>query len=98
VKRDEAIRIISEHQDELRRRGVERLAIFGSTARNQAGTGSDVDILVELDRTRPFGVFDFVRLQSYLEEILGCPVDLGTPESLKPRMREKVLEERIFVA
>lgn len=56
---------------------------------------SDVDLLVEVDRS--VGLFHFIGLQQYLESLLGCPVDLGTPRSLKPRFKDSVLREAIHV-
>lgn len=94
MKRDEALRILSEHREELRNFGVKRLAIFGSVARDEAGLESDVDLLVELDG-RPFGLFKFVDLKNRLEEILGCPVDLVTEDALKRQLRERILEEAV---
>ncbi len=46
--RDDAIRCLKEREPELRARGVAALAIFGSTARNEATAVSDVDLLIEL--------------------------------------------------
>ncbi|EDZ96051.1 DNA polymerase beta domain protein region [Limnospira maxima CS-328] len=67
--------------------------IFGSVARDEAHINSDVDLLVEFDR--PVGLFTFVRLKRYLEEILERSVDLGTPDSLKLDLREPVFQEAI---
>ncbi len=57
---------------------------------------SDVDILVEF--SRPVGLFQFIELQQRLEALLGSKVDLGTPRSLRPRIKERVLQEAIRVA
>ena len=96
MKRDQVIKILAEHSDELRARdGVFRLSLFGSVARDEAGPDSDVDLLVEFNR--PIGL-RFFELQEYIEELLHCRVDLGTPQSLKPRIRERVLAEAINVA
>ena len=76
--------------------GVKSLLLFGSVARNESTTASDVDLLVEFNR--PVGYFGLFALQDYLEELLGCPVDLGTPDSLKPYIRERVMGELIHVA
>lgn len=67
--------------------------LFGSVARDEARTDSDVDLLVEFDR--PVGLFTFIRLKRYLEEILETPVDLGTPDSLKPYLQESVFREAV---
>lgn len=79
-----------------RKYGVKSLALFGSVSRDEAVPDSDVDLLVEFDR--PVGYFGLFALQDHLESILGCKVDLGTPNSLKPRIRERVLGECVRVA
>lgn len=76
--------------------GVKSLQIFGSVARDEATAGSDVDLLVEF--SRPAGYFGLFALQDDLEKVLGCRVDLGTPGSLKPRLRERVARELVRVA
>ncbi len=99
MKRDEAIRKISEHREELKRRGVERLYLFGSTARDEAGPGSDVDLIIRIDREsqKKFGLFDLIRVKHYLEDTLGAEVDLTTEEGIKPQLKERILGERILV-
>ena len=74
---------------------MKALSLFGSVARDEATSASDVDLLVEFDR--PVGYFGLFALQDHLEKLLGCPVNLGTPASLKPRMREHVMGELIRV-
>jgi len=97
MKRDQVIRILSEQRGELARNyGVKSLMLFGSVARDQATPASDVDLLVEFDR--PVGYFRLFALQDHLEALLGCKVDVGTPNSLKPRIRERVLGECVRVA
>ena len=87
--------IFVNHEVELIQRGVKELAIFGSVARGDSSPHSDVDILVEFDR--PIGLFEFIRLKILLEEWLGCQVDLATPDALHPAMRERILNEAIYV-
>ena len=91
--RNEVIAILTTHQAQLKEFGVKSLALFGSVARNEARLDSDVDLLVEFEK--PVGLFTFMRLQRYLEGILNCSVDLGTPDSLKPYLREPVLQEAV---
>jgi len=95
MKLDEALQILSSHKKELSEFGVNSLAIFGSVARNEARTDSDVDILVEFDK--PAGLFEFIDLKDYLEKVLQSHVDMGTPASLKPKLREQILEEAVYV-
>ncbi len=86
---------VAERSRELSQLGVKSLAVFGSVARNEATTGSDIDLLIEF--ARPIGLFDFVYVKNYLEQVLGCRVDLATPDALRPEMRERILKEAIGV-
>jgi predicted nucleotidyltransferase len=96
MKRELAIQILQDHQTEIHSFGVKSLALFGSVARSEARSDSDVDILVEFDR--PVGLFGLIALQQHLEELLGRPVDVGTLECLKESIRAEVLEECIYVS
>lgn len=96
MTRAEFFERIAAHQDELTGAGVRRLGVFGSVARGEAGPESDVDILVEFD-TVP-DLFEFAALRERLAEILGRPVDLTTPQALKPRLRSRVLNEVRYAA
>lgn len=96
MKQDVVLKILRQKSAELTRQlGVKLLLLFGSVARDEATIASDVDLLVEF--SRPVGYFGLFALQDYLEELLGCPVDLGTANSLKPAIRENVMGEAIHV-
>jgi uncharacterized protein len=87
--------ILKAHQADLNQRGVKSLAVFGSVARGDATESSDLDVLVEFDR--PVGLFEFIRLKYYLEELTGQRVDLVTPDALRPALREAILGEAVYV-
>lgn len=96
MRREQVIKILDAHKATLSERfGVTDLVLFGSTARDTAGEGSDVDILVSFDgpasSRRYFGV------QFYLEDLLGCPVDLVTDKALRPELRPYVEKDAIHV-
>ncbi len=93
MKRTEVLAIVAAHQEQLQKMGVKSLQLFGSVARDEAHPDSDVDFLVEFDR--PGGLFQLLRVQYYLEDILGCSVDLGTQEALREHLREPVLKDVI---
>jgi len=96
MKREQVLHILHEHRDELTKRyHVASLSLFGSVARDEARPDSDVDLLVEF--SQPIGLFQFIELQQHLEALLGCKVDLGTSRSLKPRIKDHVLQEAIRV-
>ncbi len=67
--------------------------IFGSVARGEEDTGSDVDILVEMEPGR--SLLDRAALLVHLRELLRCDVDVATEKSLRPRVREEVLREAV---
>ena len=96
MEREQVLQILRQHEAEIKTYGVKSLALFGSVARNEARPDSDVDLLVEFNR--PTGLFGLIALQQRLEELLGCPVDIGTSDSLKASIRSRVLEESVYVA
>lgn len=73
------------------RHGVRSVRVFGSRARGEAGDASDLDLLVEPGEPRPF--FFPGGLIADLEALLGRPVDVVTPASLHPMVRDAVLED-----
>ena len=88
MRRDEALRRLAEHREELAAMGAGSLSLFGSVARDEARPDSDVDILIEL--SRPMGLFGLAAIHLRLEEILGCRVELVTEDGLKERYRERI--------
>lgn len=95
--RSDVLRCLREAMPELRCRfQVQSLSVFGSVARGEAADGSDVDVLVEFDGQ--VGLFHLARLRRHLAELLRRPVDLGTPASLRPRIRRAALAEAVRVA
>jgi len=93
MKRDEVLAILAAHREPLQRLGVKSLTLFGSVARDEARPDSDVDLLVEFNQQG--GFFQLLQVQHYLEDILGCSVDLGTQNALREHLREPVLEDVI---
>lgn len=96
MERNRALDLLHRHKPALAQRyGVVSLALFGSTARDCARSDSDVDVLVTFDgpatSARYFGV------QFYLEDLLGCPVDLVTDKALRPELRPYVEQEAVHV-
>lgn len=80
----------------LERHSVKRAAIFGSYARGQENKKSDIDILIEYKNDNKT-LLDFVELKLELEKILGQKVDLVEYSEIKPRIREKILEEQLSI-
>lgn len=96
MDRSRSLLLLKKSKPELTRRfGVRSLALFGSTARDTARADSDVDALVSFDgpatSERYFGVHFF------LEDLLGCTVDLVTDKALRPELRPFVERDRVHV-
>ena len=91
------LRVLSERLPEMKRQfDVSELAIFGSVARNEARTDSDLDVLVMFAGTPTFD--NFMGLKLYLGELFGVSVDLGTKSSLRKEIRPYVEPEMIDVS
>ena len=92
MNKQQTIQALSNNKTVLTQRfGVTRLALFGSIARDAATANSDIDILVDFDGAatsqRYFGV------QFYLEDLLGCSVDLETEKALRQELRPYIEHE-----
>jgi predicted nucleotidyltransferase len=97
VDRDTILERLNEQSPTFKERyGLRSLAVFGSMARGDDHQGSDVDILATFEGPATFD--RYMGLQLELEELLGRPVDLGTPETLRPEIRATVERELIRVA
>lgn len=75
------------------RYGAYNLRIFGSVARGEAKSDSDIDILVDLEPGR--SLLDLGGLLMDLQELLGCNVDVVTENGLRPRIKDRVLREAL---
>jgi predicted nucleotidyltransferase len=96
MTRQHALEILTASKPQLAERfGVLRLALFGSTARDSASSGSDVDVLVAFDG--PATSAQYFGVQFFLEDLMGCPVDLVTEKALRPELRPFIEQERVNV-
>lgn len=97
MERDQVIGILAKHEEEMKQYGVKSIALFGSVARGEGKSESDIDLLVEFDSASSnIGLFAFVRLQHRLQELLGRRVDLVTPKALKRQLRDRILKEAVY--
>ena len=86
---------LADRLDTIRGFGVQTLALFGSVARDEATETSDLDFLVEFEGAATFD--RYMDLKIFLEDLFEKPIDLVTKRSLKPQIRQTVLEESINV-
>jgi predicted nucleotidyltransferase len=97
MDRDQVLGFLTSHRQEIEGRfGVRSLALFGSMARDEAGSESDVDVLVEFRETP--GLTENMNLKFWLEDRLGRRVDLVMKKALKPWAVDSVEAELVRVA
>jgi predicted nucleotidyltransferase len=91
---DQLLPLLRAHQSEWRQRyQLQRIGLFGSTARNEATESSDVDVWVELDPLTPYAT---VHLKQELENLFQRQVDLvRLRERMNPALRQAILREGI---
>ena len=88
--------VIREYAPEIKSQfKAEVIGIFGSYARGEQNSGSDVDVLVKFAKGAT--LLDLVALSDYLENLLGIPVDVVSEKALHPLMRDDVLNELVTV-
>lgn len=73
--------------------GASNVRVFGSVARGEADEQSDIDLLIEMERGR--SLLALAGLLVDLEELLGCKVDVVPEDSLRERIRGRVLREAV---
>jgi predicted nucleotidyltransferase len=89
------IKALKKYKDHLRQKyKVRTIGIFGSYAKNERKLGSDLDVLVEFYEPVGLGYFE---LKDFLEDVLKLKVDLVTKRGIKPRLKDKILEEVIYL-
>jgi uncharacterized protein len=86
AKREEILRVASKH-------GAYNVRIFGSAARGEARSDSDIDIIVTMERGRSF--LDLVSLSQELEDLLGTEVDVLTDGGVSPYIEGKIYSEAV---
>lgn len=93
---DEIKEVINLHRSSLQEKyHISKIAIFGSAAKNALNEQSDIDILIEFDRS--VGFFTLAHLQNELRSLLGREIDLTTSEALHPLLRNSILQELVYV-
>jgi len=95
MTKTQVLSILESHKSDFAARfGVERIGVFGSVARDEATESSDVDIIAQM----PPSFSSLIELQDELEKEFGTKVDLVTlHNNMRPRFRERILREAIFV-
>lgn len=97
MNRMEAISSLNRHADALRGMGATSLYLYGSTVREEAKAGSDLDLFIDYDPTCRFSAFDLLEIKQLIEEELRVPVDLTTRDGLHPRLRRRIEQSAVRI-
>jgi hypothetical protein len=96
MNRDDALKQLKQHEAELKRLGVERLYMFGSTARGEAREDSDIDLFFDYEKGK-LGVFELMDVKDYASRLLGREADIMTRDSLHKTLRRRIEETAVRV-
>ena len=77
--------------------GATALYLYGSTARDEAGQASDLDLFIDYNPESRFNAFDLVGIKLLLEQELDVPVDVTTRDGLHPRLRPGIEKSAIRI-
>ena len=97
MKREDILARLKPLEHRLRQNGVTALYLFGSTAREDGGDDSDVDLIFDYDPVSKFDLFDQARLYLDIKDALGRDVDLVSGRAMRPAFRARVTPEMVQV-
>jgi predicted nucleotidyltransferase len=86
---DEVVSRLRQHEAELRRLGIERLFLFGSTLRGETRVDSDVDLFFDYEKGK-LGPFELMDIREQASRILGRRADIMTRDSLHKVLRRRI--------
>ena len=96
MNREQIIETLRANEDDLRRRGVLHVALFGSVARAEAKLTSDIDLMIELEPEAPIGLFEYVEITQYLGDLFPNRVDVVNRRKLKSLVRPQAERDAIY--
>ena len=97
MTRDEVISALKQEAATIRRFRATALYLFGSAARDELGSDSDVDLYLDYDPADPPDLIEMSQLSRHLAKVLSRDVDLGTRNGLHPRLRADIERESIRI-
>ncbi|MGP7795377.1 nucleotidyltransferase family protein [Sphingomonas sp. CLY1604] len=100
MDKTEALRRLREREADLRALGIERLSLFGSTARGEDRSDSDIDLaaIMNYDQVATLGPFGFFGIEDRIGVMLGgVKVDLVTEPTRRPRLQAQIDRDRVHV-
>ncbi len=96
MTKHEILNSLKHHHLELDEKfGIEQLALFGSYAKDEQNSSSDVDLLII--KMKKKNAFTLIKARTFLSNLLGIKVDLGFFDSLRPFVKQRVEKDMIYV-
>jgi predicted nucleotidyltransferase len=96
MMRDTVLAVLRANKAALQARGVQRAALFGSTARDEANPGSDVDIMVEIDPHAAVDLYAYVAITHYIASLFPVAVDVAEREQLLEPVRKTAEQDAVY--
>ena len=97
MNRTQTVAKLKSYADAIKALGATSLFLFGSTARNENNSDSDLDLFVDYDPNGKFNALDLVDIKFLLEDSLGLEVDVTTRDSLHPMLRDNIEKSAVRV-
>jgi predicted nucleotidyltransferase len=95
MNRQEILDRLRKSERALRERGVVHAALFGSRARGDDRPDSDIDIMIEIAPEADIGLFEYVGIRHYLDDLFAARVDIANRAYLKPQVRPRAERDAI---
>ena len=92
---ERVIATLRAHEAELRRAGLRSVSLFGSVARGETETDSDIDLAAEFDPAARMDLLQLTALERRIAELLGSPVDLLPEPAEKSRLEDQINRDRL---
>ncbi|MGK7906053.1 MAG: nucleotidyltransferase family protein [Synechococcus sp.] len=98
MKKKQVIAILRKHEAHIRQIGATGLYLFGSTARDEAGPDSDIDLFFDYAPDRPFSLYNLVDIKEFVSSLFNTPVDIMPRDSIHHLVRDRAIAtaERVF--
>ena len=97
LSRDALVAALTGLEPALRAEGVTSLALFGSRARGDNRADSDIDLLIEVDKERPFSLLNLIGVAHVVQDGVGGRADIVMRRSLEPRFRGEVDADQVMI-
>ena len=97
MNKTEVIAQLKDRAAAIKALGATALYLFGSIARDEAKTSSDLDLFIDYDPNGRFNAFDLVGIKQLLEQELGVEIDITTRDGIHPMLRSDIEESAVRV-